>query len=387
MGILLMAILPVGVSAQLNAGKDDTINPGVPVTLTATFGELAEGILIDDDGVEGPFPIGFNFSFFGNSFSQFYVGANGWISFSPNVNSSGVREAFAVPSAANNVPKNCILGPWQDMFPRDAGGPYLFYRTSGTAPDRMLVVMWCQTPLFSNPPTCNDSLMTFQIILHETTNIIENQLYNKPSCPIWYDNKATQGVQNENGMIGYAVPGRNATSWSAFQEGWSYRPTSIDSFQIASVAYNLKPITPGNKIAYRWYQDSDLISQEQTVTVAPGETTSYIAEVTLCSGQVYRDTVTVYVVAAIPNAFTPNGDGINDQFHIVGVQPENITKYNFQVFDRWGQAVFSTSDITQGWDGTSGGKVCPSDVYVWIIFYEKEDKTTVSNKGIVTLVR
>jgi gliding motility-associated-like protein len=380
-------LIPFHLHAQLNAGKDDTINPGVPVTLTATFGEIGKGIFIDDDGVEGPFPIGFNFSFFGNVYNQFYVGANGWVGFSPNVNSSGSRQAFAVPNSADYNPKNCILGPWQDMLPFNSGGPYIFYLTTGTAPARSLVVMWCQTPMYSNPPECNDSLMTFQIILHEGSNIIENQIYHKPSCSIWYDNKATLGVQNSNGMKGYAVPGRNATSWTATQEGWTYTPTSLDSFRIAPMAYHLEPITPGNKISFRWYHGTDLISEEQSVTVAPNETSTYWAVATICSGQEYRDTVAIHVIPYIPNAFTPNGDGKNDVFRIFGVQPENITKFNFQVFNRWGQLVFSTTDILEGWDGNCNGKKCAPEVYTWIIYYEDSNKTKVSNKGMVTLIR
>ena len=385
--ILLTTAIPFSLRAQLNIGKDDTINPGVPVTLTAEFGEIGTGIFIDDDAEEGPFPIGFNFSFFGNVYSQFYVGSNGWVGFSPNPNSSGTRQAFAVPSSADYNPKNCILGPWQDMLPRSSGGPYLFYHTNGTAPSRTLVVMWCQVPMYSNPPDCNDSLVTFQIILHEGSSVIENQIYHKPSCPVWFDNKATLGVQNSTGMIGYAVPGRNATSWSADMEGWAYRPTSVDSFQIGPVAYHLEPITPGNKISFHWYQGTELISSDQTITVSPDETTTYRAVVTLCSGQQYADTVTVHVIPYIPNAFTPNGDGINDVFRIRGVQPENITKFNFQVYNRWGQIVFYTNDILKGWDGSCNGKKCPSEVYTWAIYYEDSNKTKVSNKGIITLVR
>jgi gliding motility-associated-like protein len=229
--------------------------------------------------------------------------------------------------------------------------------------------------------------MTYQIILHEGTNVIENQIYHKPSCDIWYGNKATMGVQNSTGMIGFAVPGRNATSWTANQEGWSYTPTSQDSFNIAPVAYHLEPITPGNKISFRWYQGSDQLSQDQSITVVPSETTIYWALVTICSGQEYTDTVIVHVIPFIPNAFTPNGDGINDVFRIRGVQVENITNFNFQVYNRWGQSVFSTSDILQGWDGTCNGQPCLAEVYMWVIYYEDSHKVKVSNKGTITLVR
>ncbi|MEI6850205.1 MAG: hypothetical protein WCK29_04145 [archaeon] len=87
--IILLLLFPLWSSAQLSAGVDDTINPGVPVTLTATYGMVGLPVNITDDGVEGPFPIGFEFSFFGTKYTQFYIGANGWISFTSNPNYKG----------------------------------------------------------------------------------------------------------------------------------------------------------------------------------------------------------------------------------------------------------------------------------------------------------
>jgi gliding motility-associated-like protein len=67
----------------------------------------------------------------------------------------------------------------------------------------------------------------------------------------------------------------------------------------------------------------------------------------------------------IPNAFTPNGDGVNDLFFGKGT---GITDYEIWVFDRWGNLIFTTTDINEGWDGTVQGKsgeICQEDVYVW----------------------
>lgn len=382
---VLLCLLSNFLFAQFSAGVDDTINPGVPVTLTATYGLIGIDISTTDDGVEGPFPIGFEFSFFGNKYTNFYVGANGWISFSPNTSAKGRREAFAVPSAIDYHPKNCILGPLQDLEPSQINSPYIFYLTTGTVPSRKLVVMWCECPLFSDILR-NDSMVTFQIILNEGDNTIENHIMKKPSID-WLDNKATLGVQNITGYVGMAVPGRNATSWRSEREAWKYTPSSADSFQIAPIPYHLEPITPGSKISYRWYQGSDLISEQQSIVVSPNETSTYQAFCSVCSGEEFTDTVTVHVVPYIPNAFTPNGDGLNDVFRITGLPVENITRFNFEIFNRWGEMVFSTNDIMEGWDGRRKGEYCPSDVYTWVIFWEDSKKTRVTNKGMITLVR
>jgi gliding motility-associated-like protein len=371
--------------AQLDAGPNDTINSGVAVTLTATYGEIATGIVTSDDGVEGPFPIGFTLSFYGTIFNEFYIGANGWISFAPNPNSKGIRELL-IPSSLFSSPKSCICGPFVDLNPIQAGSPYIFYLTIGQAPSRKLVVMWCQVPLFG----CEDTkIATFQIVLNEGSNTIENHIFTKPYC----DNpsvikEATLGVQNSTGLFGTTVPGRNHTIWEVTTpEAWKYTPTSIDSFQVSSIPFHLEPIVPGEKISYTWYTGSDYLAEGQSVTVAPKETTQYKVIATLCSGEKFTDSLTVFVIPNIPNAFSPNGDGINDKFNIVGIPPENITRFNIEIYDRWGQMVFHSDDIQDSWDGKRDGMPCPVGVYAWVMYWEDNNKTKITNKGTITLVR
>ncbi|MGZ4117222.1 MAG: Ig-like domain-containing protein, partial [Bacteroidia bacterium] len=88
----------------------------------------------------------------------------------------------------------------------------------------------------------------------------------------------------------------------------------------------------------------------------------------------------------IPNAFSPNGDGINDYFYGTGV---GIVKYELYVFDRWGNLIFDTDDINKYWDGKAnhGSEMAQQDVYVW-----KVKLTDVFDKkhnyiGTVTIVK
>jgi gliding motility-associated-like protein len=372
--------------AQFSAGKNDTINPGVPVNLNATYGLIGIGIPSEsknEDWVHGPFPIGFTFNFFGDPYNSFWVGANGWISFLNNPNSNGIREAFAIPSAAVYSPKACICGPFQDLYPTMEGSPFIFYQTIGNSPQRKLVVMWCDCPMF----LCTSSTVTFQIVLNEADNSIENHIFKKPACPENYGNKATLGLQDKSGYVGFSVPGYNATSWSSDTMAWKYKPTSVDSFQITRITYNLQPITPGEKISYRWYAGSEYLTDQQSLVVTPLETTTYTAYCTLCSGIEFKADVTVYVVPYIPNAFSPNGDRVNDTFKILGLPEENITLFNLQIFNRWGEVVFTTNDIRDGWDGKMKDEYCPEGNYSWVIFYMDNKKNKTSNKGTVMLLR
>jgi gliding motility-associated-like protein len=68
----------------------------------------------------------------------------------------------------------------------------------------------------------------------------------------------------------------------------------------------------------------------------------------------------------VPNAFTPDGDGVNDIFlpSVVGIDP---LRYEFMIFNRWGELIFETSHKQIGWDGTHKGMTVKEDVYVWKI--------------------
>ncbi|MCB0740614.1 MAG: gliding motility-associated C-terminal domain-containing protein, partial [Chitinophagaceae bacterium] len=89
---------------------------------------------------------------------------------------------------------------------------------------------------------------------------------------------------------------------------------------------------------------------------------------------------------AVPNAFTPNHDGRNDYF-----RPHNALKadkYDFKVFNRWGQLVFHTNDWQDKWDGNFKGSPQGAGVFVWMLRYTKPDtQEEVFQKGTVMLIR
>ncbi len=73
----------------------------------------------------------------------------------------------------------------------------------------------------------------------------------------------------------------------------------------------------------------------------------------------------------IPNSFTPNNDDLNDVFkpEIVGMK-----EYHFLISNRWGEKIFETTDLTEGWNGNYLDQECPQDVYVYKINFT--DNTT-----------
>ena len=86
----------------------------------------------------------------------------------------------------------------------------------------------------------------------------------------------------------------------------------------------------------------------------------------------------------VPNTFTPNGDGLNETF---GAKGEGIGWFDMQIYDRWGNLVFRTSNINQQWDGTLNKQKAPEGAYVYKIFARGVYEGARSLDGTVTLLR
>jgi gliding motility-associated-like protein len=282
--LLCAVVLPA--SAQLIISADTTICDPEPVVLEVlsspsygttsyTFEEIdyapetyaGTSISLSDDSYGGPYSIGFTFCFLGNEYTQFYIGSNGWLSFGGPGALSTTYTSASIPSTAAGVPKNCIMGPWQDWHPGLCGG-CIKYQTIGTAPNRKLVLSFDNVPMFS----CTTTYGKFQIVLYETTNIVENHITNKDFCG-WAGGTATQGVHSLDGTVAFVVPGRNSTSWTADNETVRFVPSGIT-----------------------WYDDGgDIVGYGDSITVTPGATTTYTAEVESCDGLTYTSDVTITV--------------------------------------------------------------------------------------------
>ena len=124
---------------------------------------------------------------------------------------------------------------------------------------------------------------------------------------------------------------------------------------------------------------------------SPEITTLYTVTVTNADGCPETDTVRVYVVEqpeiAAPNAFTPNGDGVNDDFEIYG-ELETIDFFQAQVYNRWGEKIFESGNPDFKWNGSYRGKALEPDVFVYQIRMSTlSDPEIKVKKGSVTLLR
>ena len=89
----------------------------------------------------------------------------------------------------------------------------------------------------------------------------------------------------------------------------------------------------------------------------------------------------------LPNAFSPNGDGVNDVFRAV---TDCELSFSMQVYNKWGTVVFSSENIQEGWDGTYQGQPAPAGKYSYIMFYVVEINNTTYEqtfRGSFELIR
>jgi len=163
----------------------------------------------------GPYNIGFNFTFFGNSYSQFYVSSNGLITFG---SSSTDATEDPIPTAA--TPNNFIAPFWDDMV-IDASGNIL-YRTIGAAPNRKLIVQFLNMGFYPNPVFMG----TFSVVLYETSNVIQVQyriIVDQNSAKA-RGGHATIGIENSDGSAGVQYSYHNSTAISG-EQAISFTPS------------------------------------------------------------------------------------------------------------------------------------------------------------------
>lgn len=181
-------------------------------------------ITLTDDEVSAPLPIGFEFAFYGNLYDTFYIGSNGFMTFTGG-GDDGCCNGQTIPEA--NSPDNLIAFDWDDLNPEDGGT--IRYETIGIAPNRILIMDFDNVAHIDDP----DLGTTVQVKLFETTNRIEIHSTNI------YDlgNDKTQGLENIDGTAAIVVPGRNAAQWEVSNDYIAFIPVPgiIDGCGVASL--------------------------------------------------------------------------------------------------------------------------------------------------------
>ncbi len=235
-----------------------------------------------DDTWSGAITIPFCFQFFGNTYTQLLIGSNGLVTFDLTQANGYCQWPInnAIPSNLN--PMNSIMAPFQDSDP-SIGTPTsatdINWKVVGTAPCREFIVSWYDVAMFS----CNTQIVSSQMVLHETTNIIDIYILNKTVCAAWNGGAAIEGIQNATGTVAYAVAGRNfPTQWTASNDGKRFMPNGAQQYTL------------------NWTGPSGSLGSANPITVCPTTTSTYTCTVTntTCSGPIVVNASTTVVVTS-----------------------------------------------------------------------------------------
>jgi len=135
------------------------------------------------------------------------------------------------------------------------------------------------------------------------------------------------------------------------------------------------------------YQWSDGSFQPKLTAVSAGSYSVIVTDSNGCKG---ADTIRLISKQClsgfyVPNGFTPNGDKNNDTFKPLVYGP--VLQYSFQIYNRFGQLIFSSTDPQKSWDGSFNGKTCTDGNYIWQCHYQFEGSKPAYEKGFVILLR
>jgi gliding motility-associated-like protein len=252
----------------------------------------------------------------------------------------------------------------------------------------------------------------------QTITIKANPLVTiSPVSPMCADAQPIQIVENKNGFTGTGVfSGRGVSPTGMFnpsaagpgtfvinylftaQNGCDYSTSEqitvypvprasagSDFSMLEGAEVKMKATATGNNLTYQWMPSTGLDHDNVLdPLVRATEKTTYKLTVTNSEGCTAISEVTVDILKylVVPNAFTPNGDGINDTWNIqyLDTYPGN----QVEVYNRYGEKVYSSLGYTMPWDGTRNGSALPTDTYYYII-NPKNGRKAIS--GYVTIIR
>jgi gliding motility-associated-like protein len=169
-----------------------------------------------------------------------------------------------------------------------------------------------------------------------------------------------------------------------------YNATNLSIYQVAN--------TPGTVYTWTIANPGIIVSGQGTNTITvdwgltnPGYTSNavsvFVTNQSGCKSPIsLLDIFIPMPLSSIfyPNAFTPNGDGVNDGWSPI---PFNIVKIKWQVYNRWGELVYESNDINKKWNGQYKNEKQPIGNFVWICWWKGVDGKTGFDKGNLILIR
>lgn len=205
----------------------------------------------------------------------------------------------------------------------------------------------------------------------DTVVVKEKQAY-------WLEIKNVCGTTRDSVLVDYKDSCSCFPLYPQVQLGPDFELCSFESGVIKNKQHD-------SRFQYSWQNGSN---DQEMVVKTPG---IYWVDVsTYCETK--RDSIIILKkkkgcdrAVFVPTAFTPNRDNKNDRFHPIVMG--TLKEYYFAVYNRWGEKVFETKEINEGWDGNFKGKNQNNDVFVWICHFQFEGMEKKTEKGSLILIR
>jgi gliding motility-associated-like protein len=257
---------------------------------------------------------------------------------------------------------------------------------------------------------CTGSSYLFNGINRTASGIYKDTLTNRNGCDslitlLLSVNNSDTTISNRTICIGEAINSIYYTNDTTVINNYTNRFGCDSFYQLNIVVYPLPTVNAGNDTTISAGNTAILIASgaanyswnNATIgavnSVSPSVSTTYIVTGTDANNCSNIDSVNVYIIPlddsvyiVIPSAFTPNGDGLNDIYKILATK--NLTLKSFTIFNRWGELVFSSNDISIGWDGRFKDREQPIGTFVYYIEALKiSNKDNYNITGTVTLIR
>lgn len=211
---------------------------------------------------------------------------------------------------------------------------------------------------------------------------------------------------NQNPTNTYVAPGSYTVSLSVTSDlgciDDSVINGYIDAYSLAVSDFSFSPSfgaprdvitftnSSSNAVSYKWYfgdGDSSILVNPVHSYLEEG---TYIITLIAINVNGCNDTVTSSIEIKsdnyfAPNSFTPDDDGVNDEWRIIGLEESEF--YTILIFNRWGEIVFESTDPTESWDGKYLGEFCMTDTYIWKLKFKTEGVTINEYTGHINLMR
>ena len=219
----------------------------------------------------------------------------------------------------------------------------------------------------------------------------------------------------ENVFNSYETGGLYSVSLTAYDDNGCFNDVTYNDFitvyQTPTAAMNIDPVylfpdVPTTNISnesdggdtYVWNMgesEQDFLGFEPGVyTYSPNIVDTFYVNLLALTDEGCTDTTQGMVIffndpfLYAPNTFTPDGNNVNDLWIPVYSSPQYVKRYNLDIYNRWGERVFETTDISQGWDAThNGGQLCQDGIYTWKINFRWYDQRTFQLTGHITLIK